>query len=412
MKRMIITSAKLCMILGTVLCSVCAPAAAADYGITLDNTTKYSGHKVRELDLSQKDKASLWFKVPLNNAGTTYFAAEGSYLFDYEKKYDQKANTTHILDLNLFKFNMTDAMPQGRTLNLAAGRYQTADLTGAVFAQYCDGGHVQYNSGTSIIKAFGGYTGFLNAHNVTMLNGKRSSFKFDNDKKYDFASPYFILNYSVTLPNIIAQQTVSLEFFSMLGVDGTNGNNSGNNRLYATLAFNGPIASNLFYLASTTFGIEEDGKDPVQVGNLSKASLTLYPAKILSLTAAALYASGDHGKLSPFKGFTSGTACYALSDPEYTSLIKAGLSASLKPVRSLLFGAGADAVFWCKNETNNTTKSFYGDDAVSYAGFQWFVSANWQVFSDLKLGANAYHFFADKEAQVNSGLVLKAVLAL
>ena len=156
---------------------------------------------------------------------------------------------------------------------------------------------------------------------------------------------------------------------------------------------NGPIVKNLYYSVSTTFGLG-DG-----VTNLSRAAFTFYPTVLDSSVALEiLYASGNNGFLSPFRGFTSQSAYLASGSTEYSGIIKAGLSGSIRPVSKLFISLGTDVVMSVA-------------DSFGYSGFQWFTQLQYQPFTDLKVGLAANQFIGQDSSLNNMGISLNLTFA-
>ena len=143
--------------------------------------------------------------------------------------------------------------------------------------------------------------------------------------------------------------------------------------------FSGPVLNNLFYAASTTFSTV----NTASFSNLSKLTLSFYPVEKASVGFSAVYASGGHGAISPFRGFTSQTAVLASEtagfNTEYESKLKAEISGAYTFLSCVYVGASAAVVFACP-------------DAFSYNGFQWRIDAIWNIFHDLQLSSAIYQY--------------------
>ena len=120
-------------------------------------------------------------------------------------------------------------------------------------------------------------------------------------------------------------------------------------------------------------------------GNLTKGAISVYPDfKSMSFSLNGLYASGKQGSFEAFQGFTSNTAVNSLKEDEYSGIALAGISASIKPIESFLFFAGADIVF--------DTLAGEEQKSIERSGLQYSAGFNWQVVSDVSLGANLSQF--------------------
>lgn len=73
---------------------------------------------------------------------------------------------------------------------------------------------------------------------------------------------------------------------------------------------------------------------------------------------------------------------------------------SLKPVSNLLLGATGDVIF-------NAAES------IEYEGFQYGLNANWQIVSDVSLGATMYQYYdkEDSDSRNKSCIQLKAAIS-
>lgn len=370
------------------IASAVLPAAAVDFGGLLNDNTKFSGNQ--SLSLDQKNALSAWMRVPFNNAGTCYFATEGVVQYEYIQFTGQKLFTA---DCDLLKFGGIFNIGKSNKLILSAGRFYISDASGIIFAQNSDGIHLQFNMPMFTIKAYGGYTGLLNAQTVTMLNSATSTYSYDSTKPYALAAPYAIAGASFNAPYLFANQSLGVQFY---GFFGTLDSTAGYNRMYGTLSLNGPLASKVFYTITSTIGTNDSFST---FGNLSQLQVNWYPAfKSMSVTLSGLYASGKNGPLSPFIGFTSNPSTTAFDSPEYSSIIKMGLSASIKPINALYVALGADCILGCP-------------DTVSFKGFQWNASSRYQLFSDVQLGFSATQYFGSDSTTNKTALTAKAVIS-
>ena len=358
-------------------------ASAADFGALVTNDSTFTGNKASELELDQKNTASAWLRIPFNNAGTTYFTVEGLYQFERTPINISKdddvgdAENQPLFDVDLAKFAASAGAGAG-TFSLALGRFSTSDLTGIIYNQNADGALLSFESPVFALSLYGAYTGLLNARAVSMLDDITEE---DTEKLYQLATKYAIGSATLSLPHFAAGQTLSAQFLGTFRLE-----DEDFNRMYATLALNGPLSTRLFYTLSSTLGISSYADEDKEYSNLSKASLTLYTGvKGITFTANGVYASGEQGPFKSFTGFTSQTAVKALSDrTEYTGLIKGGLGMSIKPFASVLLSGGCEAILTAL------------DTSIEYEGFQYQAALGWQVVSDVSLSASIYQYY-DKE---------------
>lgn len=366
---------------------------AFDFGGLITNNSSLKSHGGGDFKFDQKNSASTWFRVPFDKSGENYFATE--VIYDFESDFDSE-QTTNVLDLNLLEVSLFKDVGSSK-IGMNIGRFYFSDITGTILTQNSDGLKLSFHNDWLNISAYGSYTGLLNAHNVDIITTAPKTFysdgtipleedtelcfSADNDKIYDFAKKYALAEFSVGFPYLFAGQSVSLEFLGAFGL----GDDS-YNRMYATLALEGPIVQTLFYNVSSTVGfVDYDGE--TEISNLSKAGID-YFLKKFSFGVNAVYASGEQGGLSTFEGFTKNTSTYSARDFLYSGIIKTGVSASFKPFDALLFNLGSDAVF-------NAAAGDEKED-IEYFGFQYSADVRWQVKSDFQLGFAASQFI-DKD---------------
>ena len=351
-----------------------APLCAFDWGGKLNSTTKYQGDKFNSLFWYESAGVHLWFTSPIGSK--LYFGTDASYEF----RYDQKGGTVkNIVDINLFKLSGTFHPNQKDTFEFGAGRFSVNDATGIIFNQTSDGIYAKYSWPVCSVSLYGGTTRLLNSHDVVIL--RRFS---DTTVKSEHASfvyvlgpSYIPLGLSLYFPSLFLNQDITLEQWGFIDYSG-----DGYNRFYTTLMFSGPVLNNLFYAASTTLSMANTASFP-NLSNLSKLTLSFYPAEKASIGFSGVYASGDHGAVSPFRGFTSQTAVSASETAgfgtEYESKLKTEISGTYTFLSRVYVGASAAAVFACPN-------------TFSYNGFQWRIDAIWNIFHDLQLSSAIYQY--------------------
>ncbi len=346
--------------------------------------------KFEDLDFDNRETLTLSAKQPLKNDGSQYIAVEGNVAYKYVNDATGHSDDLTTADLTLLKYTGVFELGDAKSV-MNIGRFFVSDYTGLVFAQTSDGAMFQHLENKAQASVYAGWTGLLNAQNVTMLDS--TEFSYDRDKLYDFASSYFVGSMSLSFPYVIFNQTLSAECISLFGTDGINGDNSQTWRLYGTVALNGPLASNVFYTAYSTFAKEAE-KDMM---NLSALMLDFYPGyKDIDIGASFYYATAEKDGKSAFKGITSQTATLSFEEPQYSALLKAGSAFSIKPIPSILAKLGADAVFAYHDEEGKMAPN----GNLGYHGFQVFVNASYQIFTDLKANLS-FSDFIGKEKMSN-----------
>ena len=348
-----------------------APLCAFDWGGKLNNTTKYQGNKFDSFFWYESAGVHLWFTSPIGSK--LYFGTDASYEF----RYDQKGGTVkNIVDINLFKLSGTFHPNQKDTFEFGAGRFSVNDATGIIFNQTSDGIYAKYSWPVCSVSLYGGTTRLLNSHDVVILRRfSDTTVKFEDASfVYVLGPSYIPLGLSLYFPSVFLNQDITLEQWGFIDYSG-----DGYNRFYTTLMFSGPVLNNLFYAASTTFSTV----NTASFSNLSKLTLSFYPVEKASVGFSGVYASGGHGAISPFRGFTSQTAVLASEtagfNTEYESKLKAEISGAYTFLSRVYVGASAAVVFACP-------------DAFSYNGFQWRIDAIWNIFHDLQLSSAIYQY--------------------
>ena len=345
-------------------------AFCLDFGGSFLNFTRAKGKDFSSLKFNQINDALGWLRVPLSKDGSSYFAAQALYEFEYDASVEKAYNR---LDINLAKYvglwNVA-----GSPLTLSAGRFIFSDLTGLVMSQNCDGVHVSYQMDRLAISAYAGYTGLLNAAIVKMQSNAADPFEYDSDKVYQLAQKYLVASAGVSVPNLFSTQTLSGQFLAAFKLEGKSFN-----RIYATLDMTGPLYRTVYYSASTTLGLQNFDGGSTKVTNLSRAEVKYYaPFKDLAVAGGLVYASGNSDGDNAFTGFTKINSCFSMNEMQYTSLVKLYASASIKPIKKLLAKAGAAVLF-------NTARG-------RYQGFDYNFGADWQIKSDAAVGATFNHY--------------------
>lgn len=355
---------KLVKFISAAVCALSLSSAfALDYGFLLDNNTSFKTNVKKNMYLLQKDSASAWIKVPFGENRNSYFVGEGLYKFEYNDDTKQMKN---YLDVNLLKFVIFKQFDNS-SLEADIGRFFIVDTSGLIFTQNCDGAFVKYTNSLVQVSGYAGYTGLLNGNTVTMINCP--SFKGNDTKKiYDLADRNVIAMITGRFENLFADQTLSVQALGSFRADSI-----AYNRIYATLGMNGPVTSSLFYSITGTCGFTSYNGNEVKVSPLVRANLTYY-FPIASVGLNAVYAGKD------FTGITSQTALESIAEPEYSDLLKAGISASVKPLDNLLISVSGDI-------------AFDGSKNLEVKGAQYKVGVDYQVLSDVMIGASWVQYF-------------------
>lgn len=368
------------------------PATALDFGGIVSNNSKLGTRNDGTVPLVQQNSLTAWIKKPLNSAGNHYFAAEGLFQYEYTNpNLRSKTENKHhpVIDITLLKYNYTFMIDSSNSIVFSFGRFGFSDMSSLIFNQTSDGFLVDFRKPRLHASFYMGYTGLLNSHNVAMVD---PTFSKNKEHWYDMATKFVIAEGSVTFPNIFANQMLGLEYLALIGAGEYNQSES---KYMITAAMSGPLASKLFWAASTTFG----NKLRSQLTNLSQVSFTFYPGvKSMAITWNGISATGEEGPFKTFTPLTKSAAVYSTEDTQYSDMTKTGVSFSIKPINILQLGAAADIIL--TNVYN-----------LHYKGFQWTINVSAQPFGDLTLGLIAKQFIGKDHNADKFEVALRASLA-
>lgn len=357
-----------------VVCAL-APLFSIDFGGRISSTTKYQGVNFSSLKWYESAKVHLWLTQQFNE--NLRLSSDISYEFRYDQNADAIKN---IIDVNLLKLTGTFHRRTADTIEFGVGRFAVSDATGVVFNQVNDGIFAKVSVPAGSISAYAGITRLLNSHDTVILRQDSDTIVPTSSAKalYVLGPKYIPLGFTLSLTPLFLNQTFTAEEWIFLDYS-----DDRYYRSFWTFMLSGPLARNVFYTASTTIGSENLGT----VSNLSKFALSYFPVKNATVGFNALYASGNNGSLSAFRGFTSQTAVLATEtvdfSTEYEGKLKFGVSGSYMIASRVYLGADCTVVFSCF-------------DTLAYNGFQWQFNVMWNIFHDLQLSAGMYQYVAQK----------------
>ena len=382
MKRLLCTAAAL--IAGT------ASFFAVEWGGKIANDTSFMG-KADDLKLKQSDTVGLWMNIPLNRTNSVYVAAEAYYKFTYDDTETADEEFENVINCNLLKLSAGWMAGNGNMISLSAGRFPVSDFTGIIFNQPADGLNFKVSSQAVDFSIFAGYTGLLNAKEVTILTPADTEYEESDDDFYAFAPKYLPFGFSFAFPSVFGNQHISLEGWGFADLNGDDCN-----RYYGMLGLDGYLLRNLSYNVKTVFGT----KNFDSLMNFSSLSFDLNPAGNFGIKLYGTYASGKQGSLSAFSGFTSMTAVSTrFADLEYSSMVTGGLQLSNVFAGVLYASLGGAVLFECP------------DSSVEYFGMQLSADVLWNIFYDVQLGLSASQFIGDDSDNSKTTLSVKAVIA-
>lgn len=377
------------IVLVAVLASVISSASAFEWGISSLSTADLFGKTLSSPSFEFSENATFWTKTALTKDNSVSLNASIFYKFTHKKLFESDSTNTNSIDIPELTLSIRKNVGMGK-LSTKIGRFSVSDETSFIFDQLSDGAVLQYSANIFTLSLFAGYTGLLNAIDVTMITSEDSSFTQSSNDFYQLSPKYVPLCATIKFPSLFANQQLALETLAFIDL-----NNDNYSRYYATLDLNGYLTKNLSYLVSTTFGTANFEN----VFNLSHINVAYSPIQYITIFADGIYASGKNGFLSSFEGFSSMPADYSMSEPEYKDFIKASLSVSGTILKKAILNAGGAIVLNCQ------------ETEVSYKGFQWEAGALWNIFSDLRLSSKINQFYGTEDSENKTELSVSLLLS-
>ncbi|MBR5402199.1 MAG: hypothetical protein IK102_10365 [Treponema sp.] len=356
---------KLLVSICTAFLIVSASLSAFEWGGVLKDETGITTPDFKAITFNQSNSIVLWAKTPLGKDSGFSFSTEALYKYNLAVTKDS-TTFDNIVDLTLFK--VAGALTAGEgDLSIDAGRFYTADSTGAVIAQICDGLNVSYALSRVQFGLFAGYTGLINSLDVTSAVAPEK-----DNKVYNLAYPYVPLGLKVLLPALFLNQNLTLEGYALFDC----GSNK-TNLYYANLVFAGPFTNIIYYNLSTSFG----SADFKNLMNYSAFTLYVFPTDTISVTGGLDFGTGDKDKVGAYNAISSKVA---------------DVSARIVPRAGFTYGTD--------NLCLDLTGKFilgYADEKYSAAGTELDVNFVYNIFSDLQVGLEAKAFFDATESKAN-----------
>ena len=354
---------------------------AIDYGANLKNDTKISPNEDDFFNLLQRNDLSAWIKVPFNENNSAYLVSEGLYRFEYNNSVSYRVN---YIDLSMLQFVLNKEIGDN-LFSLNLGRFAFTDLTSCIFGQPADGVSFSFDSSVYNFSLYAAYTGLLNSNVIKMINSE--DFEIEPEKVYALSDKFATVALGVSLPELIPNNTLSLQGLGAIRLD-----EIANNKFYLTVGLDGVVNQNIFYSVYGTASLKSYDKEDYLISSFAKADLNFIYDKLF-LNVNALFAGQD------FEGVTSFVALNSGYEPEYNSLLKAGVLASYRILDNVKFFASADI-------------AFNGKENYSLKGFQYDIGCDWQVVSDVYIGLDWNQYIDIDESDANYKAVnLKAMIS-
>ena len=362
------------------------PAASVEWGGVIKNDSQAQLANFSDFSFIQSDGVYLWLNAPFGKSGL-YFSGEGMYKYSLTIADGENA-FTHFADLDLFKVGGDYELSKG-SFSISLGRFMMTDCTAAVFSQNSDGLAVKYQGGKFGISAYAGYTGLLNALNVSMLD--KDGYVFVSDGEiYSLANAFVPAMVTFEFPSLFANQALSLQCDAFLDLG-----EEKYNRFYGTLLLSGPISNKIFYNFASTFGTNSFSS----LMNYTVFNFFIYPNEIMALSFGAEYASGKNAFFNPFLGVTSRSIVNSLSAPQ--------TSGEILPNATVSFVF--DKVFF-----GLTGKFLMGvpESSVEIKGAEADLSFICAPFTDLQIGFDVTSYFdLSKSNDSNLAATLKVAIS-
>lgn len=354
---------------------------AIDYGANLKNDTKISPNEDDFFNLLQRNDFSAWIKVPFNENNSAYLVTEGLYRFEYNNSGSYRVN---YIDLSMLQFVLNKEIGDN-LFSLNLGRFAFTDLTSCIFGQPADGVSFSFDSSVYNFSLYAAYTGLINSNVIKMINSE--DFEIEPEKVYALSDKFATVALGFSLPELIPNNTLSLQGLGAIRLD-----EIANNKFYLTVGLDGVVNQNIFYSVYGTASLKSYDKEDYSISSFAKADLNFIYDKLF-LNVNALFAGQD------FEGMTSFVALNSGYEPEYNSLLKAGVLASYRIFDNVKCFASADI-------------AFNGKENYSLKGFQYDIGCDWQVVSDVYIGLDWNQYIDIDESDANYKAVnLKAMIS-
>ncbi len=330
---------------------------------------------------SQNNGLFLWLSTPISQDGNWIFKTEISYNFKYNSVSDTKIQ--NIIDCGLLKVSGLIPLKTG-LIDIAFGRFSVSDKTGSIFSTTSDGVSCNVHLSRFNLGVYTGYTGFTN---LLTGNGFNGFIADSNVQLYILQAGSIPVICNFELPSLFANQSLSVQ--ALLDFDCTKTKSIGN-KMYGTLALEGPIISKLFYSFQTTFGTEAFGN----VMNSTSLKVMCYPLQFFNFNVGVQYASGDELVFAPFKTVTA-NAINPIIDTQYTD--------GVFPTVALIFFSGP---FYSKFEITGALNLFDGFDSADlfFKGVYGRLSASLNIYSDLQIGLDMNAFVNMNQADFSAAI--------
>jgi hypothetical protein len=357
--------------------------SAFDWGGILNNNTQGNKTESFGASITQSNALYLWTLSEITDTDLM-FSSEIMYEYKYNRaKY--YSSFENIFDVDLLRLNGSLYLTKG-ILDFSIGRFFVSDVTNSIFSQTSDGLLLKYGVKNTDFSFYTGYTGLLNAHNVSILNVDGTTDAIEKDF-YSLCKPYIPITVAVVFKQLFLQQSVSLAANTFIDASKNN-----DNRFYATITFDGPLSQGIYYDWATTFA----AYNFEEVSNYSKLKFHIFITESLYTSIGLEYASGNNGGFEAFRTFTSKPIVSAAETIETSGIILPAITLS-RNLDNIYTSFDAKLLLDCAN----SSVSVWGPEVVA--------SVVYNAFYDLQfcLDASAFWDIKGKGKLTNYSATLK-----
>lgn len=353
-------------------------AFAFSWSGIIDNNTKVSTSEFKAYTLEQSNGIYLSANSKINN--NMRLAAEG--LYKYNLTLTESSKTfSNIADVDLLKLS---GLWKVGTSNVALdfGRFSISDISNTVFSQCSDGLNFKYETAKMKVGLYGGYTGFLNSLNVSMVDTLPDTKDF-----YSLTAAYIPVGVNFAATTVLGSNVLGAQSFYFKAIS-----TGLTDKIYGTVSLTGPIKTVGSYSAVVVAGLN----DYKNFMLYAKADAAAFIANKGMVSGGVEYASGNNGGLKNFVTITS-------KPVTCTGIQTSGV---IVPKVSAMYVSGG--LFASLTEKIVVTMP---ENSADFAGVDSTLSVLYNVFSDLQIGFDVLAFTAKESANSKYSFTAKATLA-
>ena len=353
----------------------------------VNNESKFiANNDFSKIELQQTNGVYLSFAAPRGDGGNMKLTGEGLVKGNFGVPIvpnEGEASSALIADCDLFKFSGVWGAGSG-VVALNAGRFRMSDVSGSVFSQVSDGLSVSYNALKFKAGLYAGYTGLLNAYDVSMISVPSG----EAQKVYTLCPAYIPVMVDFSYKTLLETNTIGIQGAFFMPVD-TEKNDM---KAYGTLYLSGPVSTVGTYNITGTVGL-------LKLENLmldAKADFNYFIGNFGMINIGAEYVSGESDSIHAFVPVTARTL--------YNGTLSSGL---ILPKVGFMIAKNSMYLALTEKVVIAMLPEETGMD-----GFDTSLSFVCNVLSDVQVGCDADAYICTKDsAQSNYYLTIKASLA-